>query len=70
MIEIRQAKNSLPHDMLFGPLGHTGGLLCRKHAQHFMRLPGGSGFNGWMSALAMMRSLGHRELNHDGEFRA
>src|ERR1700677_4700054 len=24
--------------MLSGPLGHTGGLLCRRHAQHSMRL--------------------------------
>ena len=39
MIEVWQAKNSLPHDMLSGPFGHTGGLLCRRHAQHSMRLP-------------------------------
>jgi len=39
MIEVWQAKDGLPDDMLSGPLGHTGGLLCRRHAQHSMRQP-------------------------------
>ena len=39
MIEVWQAKDGLPDDMLCGPLGHTGGLLCRRHAQHSMRQP-------------------------------
>ena len=39
MIEVWQAKDGLPNDMLSGPLGHTGGLLCRRHAQNSMRPP-------------------------------
>jgi len=38
MIEIRQAQNELQWDRLLDPFGHTSGLLCRKHAQHSMRL--------------------------------
>jgi hypothetical protein len=41
MVEIRQADDDLPHDVLLGPGGHTRGLLCRKHAQQFIRLPSG-----------------------------
>ena len=39
MIEIRQAKDDLPHDVLLGPCGHTRGLLCRRQAHKFTRLP-------------------------------
>lgn len=38
MIEVWKAKGGLPDDMLPGPLGHSGGLLCRRHAQHSMRM--------------------------------
>jgi hypothetical protein len=38
MIKVWQAKNNPPHDVLPGPLGHIGGLPCRRHAQHSMRL--------------------------------
>ena len=37
MVEIWQTENDLPHERLFCPLGHMRVLLCRKHAQHFMR---------------------------------
>jgi hypothetical protein len=39
MTEARQAKDDLPDDVLSGPLGHTCGLLCRRHAQHCMFVP-------------------------------
>ena len=39
MIEVRQAENEFPGNVLLGPFGHTRGLLCRRHAQHCMRLP-------------------------------
>ena len=32
-----QAKDGLPDEMLSGPLGHTGGLPCRRHAKRSMR---------------------------------
>jgi len=32
MIEIRQAEDDFPRNRLLNPLGHTGGLLCRRHA--------------------------------------
>ena len=53
MIEIRQAEDDLPHDVLLGPCGHTRGLLCRRHAQQFMRLPQESTGLGWTSAQAI-----------------
>jgi len=40
MIEVWQAKDDLPDDMLSGPVGHMGGLLCRRHAQHLCACPG------------------------------
>jgi len=49
-----QAKNRLPHDMLFGSLERIGGLLCRKHAQHSMRLPRAQ---GWPAGRAHWRFL-------------
>jgi hypothetical protein len=37
MIEIRQAEDDLSGHCLLDPFGHTSGLLCRRHAQNFMR---------------------------------
>lgn len=39
MIEIRQTQDELPGNRLPDSSGHTSGLLCRKHAQQFMRVP-------------------------------
>jgi hypothetical protein len=40
MVEIRQAEDDLPgKGFLDDPCGHTSGLLCRRHAQHSVRLP-------------------------------
>ena len=39
MVDIRQAaEENLPRNRLLDLFGHTSGLLCRKHAQHSMRL--------------------------------
>jgi hypothetical protein len=46
MIEIRRSEDDLPHNVLFGPCGHTRGLLCRRHAQQSKRLHPGFHTNG------------------------
>ncbi|MCU1320400.1 MAG: hypothetical protein JWM43_49 [Acidobacteriaceae bacterium] len=57
MIEIRQAQDELPGNRLLDPSGHTSGLLCRKHAQHSMRLrpPGPSGLDERTGDLARIQ---------------
>ena len=55
MIEVWKAKDGLPDEVLPGPLGHTSGLLCRRHAQHSMRLPKELTSFGWESAQAIER---------------
>jgi hypothetical protein len=39
MIKVWQAKEGLPNDMLPDLIGHIGGLLCLRNAQHSMHPP-------------------------------
>ena len=55
MIEIRQTQDELPGNSLPDSSGHASGLLCRKHAQQFMRLAPKVHTKCWTSAEEMMR---------------
>ena len=57
MVKVWQANSNPPHDVLSDPLGHIGGLPCRRHAQHSTRLARAQVIR-WKSAKAIYYSAG------------
>ncbi len=64
MVEIRQAEDDLPNDVLLGPIRHTRGLLCRRTCPIFMRLLQQPRRMGWTTAQAIL----HTPRRRRGDF--